>query len=366
MKLGFFVNILFFLLSCGGKQQGGIPVHSVDVLQRDSVNHFFSGYEYVMLETNENCLLGEVKGMKVYDSVIGIRERERILLFGHDGKFISKIDKKGRGAGEYLSVEDFCVRDSLVYVLSGAYKSILVYGMSGTFVRKIELGDWYGHFEVLDDELMFLSSEYNNEKRYNFVVFNYVKQEDAAVFSPFETNEGVAFGDFLPFCGTYDNGRYAILPFDCTYTVYQLDKSGFTSHCRFEFNTEDRLEEGMPLFDLYQRTSGRDVVRYLGLYEECNGSIYVTFELFTTKGGIGTFVYKVGSDKKSYLMRLQEKHIPTYPYVSSPYGVSKGSFYSIVEPSTIMYIENQYGLSLFRDKGLTEESNPVVFFHKLK
>lgn len=163
MKLGFFVNILFFLLSCGGKQQGGIPVYSVDVLQRDSVNHFFSGYEYVMLETNENCLLGEVKGMKVYDSVIGIRERERILLFGHDGKFISKIDKKGRGAGEYLSVEDFCVRDSLVYVLSGAYKSILVYGMSGTFVRKIELGDWYGHFEVLDDELMFLSSEYNNE-----------------------------------------------------------------------------------------------------------------------------------------------------------------------------------------------------------
>ena len=161
MKLGFFVNILFFLLSCGGKQQGGIPVYSVDVLQRDSVNHFFSGYEYVMLETNENCLLGEVKGMKVYDSVIGIRERERILLFGHDGKFISKIDKKGRGAGEYLSVEDFCVRDSLVYVLSGAYKSILVYGMSGTFVRKIELGDWYGHFEVLDDELMFLSSEYN-------------------------------------------------------------------------------------------------------------------------------------------------------------------------------------------------------------
>ena len=117
MKLGFFVNILFFLLSCGGKQQGGIPVYSVDVLQRDSVNHFFSGYEYVMLETNENCLLGEVKGMKVYDSVIGIRERERILLFGHDGKFISKIDKKGRGAGEYLSVEDFCVRDSLVYVL---------------------------------------------------------------------------------------------------------------------------------------------------------------------------------------------------------------------------------------------------------
>ena len=122
----------------------------------------------------------------------------------------------------------------------------------------------------------------------------------------------------------------------------------------------------MPLFDLYQRTSGRDVVRYFGLYEECNGSIYVTFDLFTTKGGIGTFVYKVGSDKKSYLMRLQEKHIPTYPYVSSPYGVYKGSFYSIVEPSTIMYIENQYGLSLFRDKGLTEENNPVVFFHKLK
>ena len=80
---------------------------SVDVQQRDSIEHFFSGYDYVMLETNENTLLGNVERMKVDSSVIAVQDKGRILLFQHDGKFITKIDKLGRGAGEYLSVEDF-------------------------------------------------------------------------------------------------------------------------------------------------------------------------------------------------------------------------------------------------------------------
>ncbi len=41
-------------------------------------------------------------------------------------------------------------------------------------------------------------------------------------------------------------------------------------------------------------------------------------------------------------------------------------FYSIRPALDILNIEEMYGLSLFHDKGLTEESNHVVFFHKLK
>ena len=74
------------------------------------LEHFFSGYDYVMLETNENALLGNVEKMKVDSSVIAVQDKGRILLFQHDGKFITKIDKLGRGAGEYLSVEDFVLK----------------------------------------------------------------------------------------------------------------------------------------------------------------------------------------------------------------------------------------------------------------
>ena len=149
------VAAIFLLFACG-EHSSSVLTYSVDVRQRDSVEHFFSGYDYVILETNENSLLGEVKKMKVNASVIAIQDKNRVLLFRHDGKFIGKVDKFGRGFGEYLSLEDFDVRDSLVYVLSRAQKRILMYDWNGTFVDKIDLDDWYQHLKVVDDKLMLL------------------------------------------------------------------------------------------------------------------------------------------------------------------------------------------------------------------
>ena len=76
--------------------------------------------------------------------------------------------------------------------------------------------------------------------------------------------------------------------------------------------------------------------------------------------------YKVESDGKNLLMKIYENFSDKYPYISAPYGVYDGAFYSIRPALDILNIEEMYGLSLFHDKGLTEESNHVVFFHKLK
>ena len=302
--------------------------------------------------------------MKVDSSVIAVQDKGRILLFQHDGKFITKIDKLGRGAGEYLSVEDFCVKDSLVYVLSRAQRRILVYDWNADFVDKIDLDDWYQHFEVIDDELMFLSSEKSNEKQYDFVVFNYVKSEYMDMFSPFENNEGITFKNFTPFSGTFNGGYYVLRPFD--YTVYRLSRTEFEPYCQFEFNTKEQIEQGTALIDLYDQTSNKNVVQYLGSYEEYNGSMYLTFALFEEGHGIGTYVYKIESDGKNRLMKIYENFSDKYSYISAPYGVYDGAFYSIRPALDILNIEEMYGLSLFHDKGLTEESNHVVFFHKLK
>lgn len=253
VKIGF-ICVLFFLFACS-KHSSTVPTFSVDVQQRDSIEHFFSGYDYVMLETNENTLLGNVERMKVDSSVIAVQDKGRILLFQHDGKFITKIDKLGRGAGEYLSVEDFCVKDSLVYILSRAQRRILVYDWKATFVDKIDLDDWYQHFEIVDDKLMFLSSENSNEKQYDFVVFNYAKSEDMNMFSPFENNEGITFKNFTPFSGTFNGGYYVLRPFD--YTVYRLSRTGFEPYCLFEFNTKEQIEQGAALVDLYCEVTKR-------------------------------------------------------------------------------------------------------------
>ena len=71
---------------------------------------------------------------------------ERILFYEHDtGRFIGKIDRLGKGHNEYLSIDDFIVRDSLVYVLSAMQYAILVYDVYGHPIKEIELDAFYKH-----------------------------------------------------------------------------------------------------------------------------------------------------------------------------------------------------------------------------
>lgn len=357
------IHCLLFLIACS-EYSDPVQTYSVDIQQRDSVSCFFTSYSYIPLETNENCMLGEVVGMKVNEDAIAIEDQGRILLFQHDGKFISKIDKAGRGAGEYLSIEDFCVKDSTVYVLSRPQKIILAYSWSGTFKQGIELNDWYQHFQILDDEWMFLASENANDTGANFVLFNYVTREYGDAFSPFEKNESVTFSSFSPFAGTFSGGLYVVHPFD--YTIYQLGKSLFEPYCRFEFNTKKQIKKGETWMRLSDQTSNENVVRYLDLYKEYNGSKYMTFDLFEEDYGYGAYIDKIEPDGTHRLMRIYETFPADFPYLSAPWGIYKDAFYSIRPAFDILNIEGAYRLTLFHEKGLTKESNHVVFFHKLK
>ncbi len=116
-------------------------------------------------------------------------------------------------------------------------------------------------FEIVDDKLMFLSSENSNEKA--FVVFNYAKSEDMNMFSPFENNEGDNLQKTLPHLVVLLMvGIMYFVLFD--YTVYRLSRTEFEPYCQFEFNTKEQIEQGTALIDLYDQTSNKNVVQYLG------------------------------------------------------------------------------------------------------
>lgn len=55
-----------------------------------------------------------------------------------------------------------------------------------------------------------------------------------------------------------------------------------------------------------------------------------------------------------------------YPYLSDPRAIYKNKLVSILTPSSIMYIEDNNGLHMFKDMQLKEEDNPVVFMHELR
>ena len=96
---------------------------------------------YVKLETNKNCLIGEVSKVIRYGDTLFVLDRmkaEALLAFHLNGKFLFKVGSKGRGEGEYRRIQDFCIDPQLktIYLLDGGRFKLLEYNLSGDFIRE--------------------------------------------------------------------------------------------------------------------------------------------------------------------------------------------------------------------------------------
>lgn len=323
--------------------------------------------EYVKLETSEDCLLANIERLKISADRIFAMDKEQIFVFDRQGAFVTKVSDRGRGKGEYLSITDFAAKDSLLYILSRGQKKILVYNESGKFVDEIMLDNWYNHLEFFNDNIVLLTSENSNDEKWNFVFYDLATRKCVRKENPFNRNESIILNDFNPISGRTDGGFYVVNPFD--YTVYKLDNDSFAPYCRFRFNTETQLpSEGNPSFvEIIDDVKNKSVVKYLGMFKEReNGGAFLTFELFEPKGGIGTFLCVVDGNGDSRVIRILEEYSSQYPYLSAPKCMYENSIVSVASASTVLNIEEMHDLSLFHDQGLTRESNPVIFFHKLK
>jgi hypothetical protein len=57
-----------------------------------------------------------------------------LLVFGETGDFLWKIDKRGTGPGEYLSITDFDLNNDRLF-LYDPHRNVLEYDLSGNFVK---------------------------------------------------------------------------------------------------------------------------------------------------------------------------------------------------------------------------------------
>jgi hypothetical protein len=97
--------------------------------------------EYLPLETNEDCLMGDhLAHIFIGQNEIIVFDYEYCYRFSPEGKFINKIGKKGRGPGEYnrpinISLE---TTNQSIYFLDG--RRLLKYNYSGEFIKEFDLG----------------------------------------------------------------------------------------------------------------------------------------------------------------------------------------------------------------------------------
>ncbi len=115
MKRVFSILVLligFIVTSCVNdpKRQDNVRVITVDITKQSDISEFVSSFDgYVCLETNEDCLVDEIRKLKMVGDTIYIADDTKITMFSRrDGSYLGKIHKQGRGPGEYITLTKIC------------------------------------------------------------------------------------------------------------------------------------------------------------------------------------------------------------------------------------------------------------------
>lgn len=109
--LKYIVVIVVFFCSCNSKIKQKSDVKKI-IFDKESIVDLqdFVDCKYLVLETNDNCLIGSPTQIQIVDNRIFILDAyfaKKLFVFGIDGKFISQVGVRGGGPREYSIPSSF-------------------------------------------------------------------------------------------------------------------------------------------------------------------------------------------------------------------------------------------------------------------
>jgi hypothetical protein len=167
--------VVFLNFSCVQSKNENYPIHNNNVVDINinpneklrNFGDFIKNVDYVRLETNDSCLIGEISKTIITDSTIIICDMKyslAIYIFDLNGNFKCKIEKKGKGPEEYSSIYDVSISfDGSIWIFDMDGRKILEYAQTGEYISKTGLPFFFRKFEFISDReiAFFISSSFN-------------------------------------------------------------------------------------------------------------------------------------------------------------------------------------------------------------
>lgn len=144
MRILLFTFLLFIICSYGRESEknsgNADSVLEIDLLSKPEatmtkLSEFAADIEYIPLQTTENSFLGNIRRKVIStDDKIYIQNLDEILCFDTYGKFLSKLQNRGRGPEEYTTITDFDISsdNKFLTLLSSSSSKLLIYEISDT------------------------------------------------------------------------------------------------------------------------------------------------------------------------------------------------------------------------------------------
>jgi len=117
------IILALLFCSCGSKDNSTIK--TIDLLspggqQITNLSEIADDIQYIPLETNPDALMRFVGSLKSVNNKFYINTVLELLVFDNTGKFLYKLDQRGRGPNEYVYLSDYDIKpeENLVIVLT--------------------------------------------------------------------------------------------------------------------------------------------------------------------------------------------------------------------------------------------------------
>ena len=180
MKSMYILFLIFITFSCNSKNENLYEIINLQEAFENkksiNINDLATNFEYIQLETKDECLTGTRLAIYSNDQYLIAIDREKILLFDrNDGRFIRKIGQKGNGPGEYsrtYSVMPYDEGKNLIY--AGRNKKRYGYSLDGQLNDTLSIPDLVSEIGNIDDKTYAaFMPDYQGGEKIKLIIFNH-------------------------------------------------------------------------------------------------------------------------------------------------------------------------------------------------
>ena len=328
------------------------------------INEHVSSIQYIPLETNEGCLLGEIRKIVKKEEYIFISDaQERLFLFKSSGKFIRRIGTTGRAPYEYLNMTDFVVDDSLANAYINTVGYLFNYDLEGMFKAKMPLES--GNLQVFcidsENRFYYIMPDARQENGTTSFIIIYIYDKTGNLIKTIDSNTVRRTGRLAYFNSIYRKNEGVYYKEEFGNIVYRINQdlsvdSAFQLNLgKYAFEPED--------FEMSRKDTWENHYRLNTLFVFDN---YVIFNM--QKGLIGSNIEPIIYNRRKH--NLSYPHHPSDPKLKGMYldGVKltpvsdyNDQMICLISPEDL--IENKENLTgnlkSVAEK-IDENSNPVL------
>jgi hypothetical protein len=349
--------------------------------QNDNIYKEYDITNIVELETNDLCLMNDIKQIEIIDSLIIILDlSENLYIFNKNGEFINRVGIKGNGPEEYLSLRSFFINDKekAIYVFDNMKKMLLKYDL---------FGDYISSFKISNDSIDLIDQIVPFNERYLILYHMMGLDEDKNIYSLFDLKENKLNDKFFSYNPITTNGYFY------SFSHHPISKSGSSSSINiilplndtiynfsdFSFNIKYIIETPLKLAsknqikretpsinkDLYELSKKGYFTGYKAIFEtEKNLLLEYLYEGLIC----GFFIFDKSKNEGSYYLYssdLSTSEIPFFRIMGSTNDSFIGvATFNSLSQINVNFIKNDKLKNIINN--MEEDSNPVLFFYDIK